>query len=85
MFALLFLQRDCVGCGFCCAKAQCPPGREAYGDRRRCPGLFWDGARYRCRLVMTDAQAAAVLQVGEGCRRPLNRWRKDVRERVKPL
>lgn len=85
MFVLRFLHRPCVGCGFCCAKAQCPPGREIYGDRRRCPGLFWDGARYRCRLVMANAQVAAALQVGEGCCRPLNRWRRDVRERVKPL
>jgi hypothetical protein len=85
VFALLFLQRPCVGCGFCCAKAQCPPGRMPRGRHRRCPGLFWDGARYRCRLVMADAQVAAVLRVGQGCCRPLNRWRRNMRERVKPL
>ncbi|UZP65827.1 hypothetical protein N1030_09305 [Desulfovibrio mangrovi] len=83
MLHLLLFQRDCVGCGYCCVKSQCIPGQQRYGEQGVCAGLYWNGTCYRCRLIDESPDVAAVLQVGEGCCRPLNRWRRDVWQRVR--
>lgn len=78
----MFIHRDCVGCGFCCTKSQCLPSKAIYGPRKKCPALYWNGEKYRCKLIEWSEQHARILQTGEGCCRPLNRWRKDVKERL---
>ncbi len=83
MLHLLLFQRDCIGCGYCCIKAQCIPGQEHYGRHDVCPGLYWNGRRYLCRLIEESETARAMLQVDEGCCRPLNHWRRDVWQRVR--
>lgn len=85
---------ECVGCGYCCIKAQCWIGAK-HTDRHvmekwrfgrdRCPFLKWEGQRYVCTLMLRDdeigAQAREELSVGAGCSSSLNSWRQDVRER----
>jgi hypothetical protein len=79
--------KKCVGCGFCCQKAQCysAPIRAEYGDI--CPHLIWskDDKRYYCDVVMGDTDMAKrlgfELAIGLGCCCGLNSWRKDVKER----
>lgn len=83
MLHLLFVHRECVGCGYCCLHSQCEPGQQRYGHHRICPGLYWNGSRYRCAYVEEDATMRAMVQTGEGCCRPFNRWRKDVWQRVR--
>lgn len=81
--------RPCVGCGYCCRKAQCVVGLKAYGGAATyCPGLVWIGSpalpaggRYYCKLVL-DEQARGIVKValdlciGEGCCSSLNTERR---------
>ena len=46
---------DCIGCGYCCAKAPCHVGVASYGPVAPCPGLVFDDDRFWCRLVL-DAE-----------------------------
>ncbi|MFV0421900.1 hypothetical protein [Oleidesulfovibrio sp.] len=73
----------CVGCGYCCAKAQCAPSNALFGSRRICPALYWNGRQYRCALAEADSAAGSLVHVGGGCCSPFNNWRKDIRPRVK--
>jgi hypothetical protein len=76
------LNKNCVGCGYCCIRAMCRIGLEKYGLHDICPGLFWDGKKYRCRLVRSNYKnIILILAIGKGCCSNLNTWRKNVRER----
>jgi hypothetical protein len=71
---------DCVGCGYCCIKAQCNISRVMLGDHKRCPALKWNGKRYLCELAK-DKKIADSLAIGAGCSSSLfNIWRRDIRE-----
>lgn len=82
MFGRFFTTRPCVGCGFCCAKALCPPARAIFPHLDRCPFLKWEDTRYICLLARDSEEHALMLGIGDGCIRPFNRWRRDVRRRV---
>ena len=46
--------RDCVGCGYCCAKTQCDASRRLYPSADHCPQLLWmeEDKRYKCGLML---------------------------------
>ncbi|HOK06904.1 MAG TPA: hypothetical protein PK836_06200 [Syntrophales bacterium] len=77
----------CVGCGYCCIRQTCTFGVQLHPESwdRTCPELFWDGGRYRCRLLMDGDPRGDfyrdLLQAGQGCRSHGNPWRRDVRPR----
>lgn len=66
---------DCVGCGYCCQKAQCVAGQNIYGLKDGvCTGLVWDeqAQRYWCLLIQeTTGRAQEAdkegLAIGAGC------------------
>lgn len=70
----------CVGCGFCCAKAPCPYSINRYCMTHPCPGLYWNGAQYRCAHV-DDQTLRGCVAIGAGCCSPLNTWRGSKIER----
>ncbi len=70
--------KECVGCGYCCLKAQCAVSLDVYGPLARCKALYWNGSMYRCGLAKLWTEELAI---GEGCCSSLNTWRQDVRER----
>jgi len=74
----MFIEKQCVGCGYCCITAKCSIGLFLYGQNGRCPALKWNGRRYLCELVDLFKDALAI---GAGCCAPLNTWREKVRER----
>lgn len=84
--------RPCLGCGFCCRKARCWHGVEAYGPGDECPGLRWvEGeGRYVCSLIVDAApeeagRLVASLFVGEGCCAGLNSERSRLAAGLRPL
>jgi hypothetical protein len=68
----------CVGCGYCCWLAPCVLCRTRHGLVKRCPELFWDGSKYRCKLADNYKEELAI---GCGCCSNLNTWRQDVKRR----
>ena len=71
--------QPCVGCGHCCLAAPCHEALcRGTEPTERCRFLQWDGELYRCGLA---EEAAASLDIGEGCCQPLNSWRREVRFR----
>lgn len=66
----------CLGCGYCCSKAPCPYSLDRYCVAHPCPGLVWDGERYRCAHV-EDPKLRRCCAIGAGCCSPLNTWRGD--------
>ena len=72
---------SCVGCGYCCSQAPCFYALVEYGgtiDGHRnphpCPGLYWDGERYRCANV-DDPMLHFEVAIGAGCCSSMNTWR----------
>gem|GEM_PF-1632532 len=48
-----------------------------------CPALIWNGARYLCSLCRDDPlRYERVLEIGLGCRFPLNPRRKVFPDRI---
>ncbi|TVM17563.1 hypothetical protein DPQ33_07895 [Oceanidesulfovibrio indonesiensis] len=77
---------SCIGCGWCCLSDPCWDSHRRYGQRRRCPDLYWDDKRHRymCGLMDDPEVGPAVRHAqdeGGGCCAPLNPWRQDVRNR----
>jgi hypothetical protein len=69
----------CVGCGYCCMKAQCGLSFVKYGYQKVCPALQWDGRRHVCVWAKEHARDLAI---GGGCCSSLfNSWRDDIRDR----
>lgn len=87
--------KDCVGCGFCCKKAQCLVSIRIYGpiDLKGgiCPALIWDEEkkRYWCKACMIagelGAKYKAELYIGEGCCCNLNSDRQNIPPPKKPI
>lgn len=82
--------RPCVGCGYCCTKAQCALSSNLFGIRPICPALNWNGKRHLCLLMTTDTMRGVPareirerLYEGAGCCSPLNTWRRDIKDRTK--
>jgi hypothetical protein len=77
----------CVGCGFCCVKSPCALAVNLYdlssfygGATLPCPALSWNGSRHMCANAV---QYGEELNIGKGCRNPLNLWRREkVRRRL---
>ena len=65
---------SCVGCGYCCSKAPCSYSMRKYSVAHPCPGLYWDGERYRCDDVRSPMLCEEVA-IGAGCCSQLNTWR----------
>ena len=80
MFASKRPFSPCVGCGYCCLKAQCGVSFERYGVQILCPALGWDGKRYKCVLYESHKEDLAI---GAGCSSSLNSWRQDIRFRTR--
>lgn len=76
--------KDCVGCGFCCIKARCTVSLRIWPLTKgnECPGLFWTGERYICKLAAMDGPKGVdfrvELHVGAGCCASLNTWRNEI-------
>lgn len=70
--------KQCVGCGYCCLESPCALSMGIYGLRDKCPALFWNGEKYRCKLA---EEFNSRLYIGDGCCSPLNTWRQDVKRR----
>jgi hypothetical protein len=76
--------KPCVGCGFCCKKAQCLLSVKIYGKADVCPALVWDEGknRYWCKVCQIagelGAKYKADLYIGEGCCCGLNTDRKNI-------
>jgi len=68
----------CVGCGYCCWEMPCSLAMELHGPIRKCPELFWDGKKYRCKVI--DLRRERGL-VNEFCCQPSNKWRLNVKQR----
>jgi len=64
----------CVGCGYCCSKAPCLYSMLKYCVAHPCPGLYWDGERYRCAHI-DDPKLHREVAIGAGCCSSLNTWR----------
>lgn len=65
----------CLGCGYCCATVPCYYGMLKYHTGRGpCPGLYWNGERYRCKHV-DDPRLHHEVAIGAGCCSALNSWR----------
>ena len=72
---------------YCCKKARCVVSyiAEGYlegvspfdviGTDPKCPYLYWDGDKYRCKLAK-DPKFAKELAIGAGCCSPLNSERR---------
>lgn len=73
--------KPCIGCGYCCAKAQCIISIRIYGRTRRCPSLRWNGQRHVCVLMLDQnllyQQYRKELGEGLGCCSSLNSWRSE--------
>lgn len=75
------MNKDCVGCGYCCLKGQCIYSIRKYGNKKRCPALLWNAKkkRYFCLLVIDNDSLRVGLAIGEGCSSSLfNEWRSNV-------
>ena len=76
---------QCVGCGYCCMKTPCGPALGFTSDEELlldgqyagCPFLYWNGKRYRCRLIEIDPLVKKFLGVGEGCSSPMFNSRRN--------
>jgi hypothetical protein len=81
--------RECVGCGYCCRTAPCMAAQRVYGPVDTCPGLKWDGAKYRCELCEKPGDIGAryreELAIGAGCCSPLNSDRQQIPPPVPPV
>jgi hypothetical protein len=66
--------RHCVGCGYCCSKAPCPYSMLKYCVAHPCPGLYWNGERYRCAHI-DDPKLHREVAIGDGCCSTMNTWR----------
>lgn len=80
--------KECVGCGYCCMKAQCGASLRLHGSGlSRCPELIWDNNdnRYICKLMRVSGDIGfryrQELFAGAGCCCGLNTWRNDIRNR----
>lgn len=77
----IFEQKDCIGCGYCCTKAQCIISIHLYGKSQKCPSLKWNGERHICNLMIDDTllsrQYRKELGIGLGCCSSLNSWRNE--------
>ena len=66
----------CVGCGYCCLKAQCWFSIDCYGDVDGvCPSLYHNGERFRCAQVGSE-RLRELVAIGAGCCSPLNSKRR---------
>ena len=78
--------RPCVGCGYCCRKAQCTPSIRVYGIiPAGCPALYFKDGRYWCQLADEEKKlpedqrwASKYVAIGAGCCSPLNSDRVKV-------
>lgn len=76
--------KECVGCGYCCITARCCTSLRIWPFTKgnECPGLFWKGERYICKLAAMDgpkgAEYRSELFVGAGCCANLNTWRNEI-------
>jgi hypothetical protein len=75
---------DCVGSGYCCAKAPCVAAMREHPELLGgpCPELEWNGERHLCGLLMNATEEKAKwlkeqLAIGAGCCSPLNSWRRE--------
>ena len=63
----------CVGCGYCCLKAQCAYSMLKFDRQDRCPALKWDTEK--TRYFCTEYRELEWL-MNKGCSSPLfNDWR----------
>jgi len=78
------LIKECVGCGFCCRKAQCGLSVNIYGKVDVCPALIWDEEkrRYWCKACQMAGEIGVKyrvqLDIGEGCCCGLNSDRQNI-------
>lgn len=80
------MSNDCIGCGYCCAKAPCAIGYQLHGEKAPCPELGFVSGRHWCMWVIKQelkndeaegVMAHKALDIGEGCCSPLNSWRRE--------
>ena len=68
----------CQGCGRCCWESPCMLSIGIYGLQDRCPALYWNGEKYRCKHAEEFKER---LYIGDACIVPNNEWRKNVIKR----
>lgn len=61
----------CVGCGYCCRKAQCGWSVLTHGFTNSCPELVQSGGRWRCK-ASDNPELAEAVGIGAGCCSPMN-------------
>jgi hypothetical protein len=72
------MPKPCVGCGYCCRKVRCYIGAVEHGPGDNCPSLVWNGERWRCQLVLDNAELKTNptisfdLHIGAGCCSSMN-------------
>jgi hypothetical protein len=77
---------DCIGCGYCCAKAPCSiaTSLDCWSPETGCEALIWNGSRHLCHLVVEDPDVfGKLLAIGAGCSSSLfNSYRENVKSLV---
>lgn len=78
----------CVGCGYCCNKVTCPPGRwlapESHSENDKCYFLEKDGLVHRCGLITQSSGTLRKalewhLAIGAGCSSSMfNNYRDEI-------
>jgi len=61
----------CVGCGYCCRKAQCSWSQNRHGTQEVCPELEQKENRYWCKAA-DNPELAREVAIGAGCCSPMN-------------
>lgn len=61
----------CVGCGYCCRKAQCGWSVFQHGFVDPCPELYPVGSQWRCKAA-NNPELAEAVGIGAGCCSPMN-------------
>jgi len=66
-------------------KVVCVYGQMEYevDPQQECPGLYWNGEKYRCRLIEKDSIVAEALGANTMCCSVLTGWRKNIKQRSK--
>lgn len=72
---------SCIGCGWCCVKAQCSTSLRLHNVLPECPELYWNGERHLCKLAMLPEPIVRdyrqELHIGAGCCANMNSWRRE--------
>lgn len=68
------MERPCIGCGYCCQKAQCSLSLRISGQHELCPWLYHNMKRFMCGLAELFPEQ---IGINTGCCSALNTMRSN--------